>query len=94
MNKSFKLEREYFEREKISDLDKKLLISGLIGISPIPLIGEVGMYIFTDRLLRNYSSFSNWTARIISAPISLLIRLYGIYPLYENLYKSIEKIVT
>lgn len=73
--------------ETLSGLDKRLLVSGLAGISPIPVVGEIGMYFFIDSILENYSAFSSRVGKLIAIPAAILTRFYGVYPMYTALYK-------
>ena len=61
------------------EIDKGMLWKGIIGISPIPVVGEIGLsMLFYD--LFDKSSLSNF--KLASIPAALLTR----YVMYKDIY--------
>jgi hypothetical protein len=60
-------------------LEKKTLVKGALGISPIPVVGEVGLSMFFYDVLK---TSGNKGLEIVAVPAALLTR----FELYRSLY--------
>ena len=77
--------------EKLSTLD---LIVGAVGVSPIPVVGEICGTIFFSKILKNIPLGDHILTRIgIAAATTSLMRMQLYTSLYAQLYqKAIEYI--
>ena len=61
---------------------------GLLGVSPIPLLGEYGLYRFFDNVLE-HSLFSNSARKGIALCTSLITRVGIVYPIYSSVFNNL-----
>lgn len=69
-------------------LEKKVLIEGLFGILPIPVIGEIGLSMFFYDILKGKSSLKGLEYAGIPAALLTRFAMYqDIYmPIYERIF--------
>jgi hypothetical protein len=72
------------KRESPRGLDTKILVAGAIGISPIPIAGEIGLSYFLYKLLDEQEALP----KAVAIPAALLTRFVLYTELYIPIYKS------
>ena len=70
-------------RKSKDGLDTKTLVAGVIGVTPIPLIGEIGLAYFCYKMLESTPY------KLAGIPAALLTRLVMYQELYLPIYKAI-----
>ncbi|MGV8142844.1 MAG: hypothetical protein ACP5NS_04425 [Candidatus Pacearchaeota archaeon] len=75
-------------RKSKQGLDTMTLLAGAIGVSPIPVLGEIGLGYFFYKVLKNVEQTA--VPPLVAIPAALLTR-FSLYqqmyaPLYERLF--------
>ena len=74
-------------RKSAKGLDTKTLVAGIIGVSPIPIIGEIGLSYFMYEILDGAGQKA--IPPIAGIPAALLTRLAMYHEFYLPLYEKI-----
>lgn len=74
-------------RKSAKGLDTKDLVSGALGVLPIPIVGEVALSYFFYNILNNPNQ--KFIRPISGVPIALLTRLAMYHEFYLPLYEKI-----
>ena len=70
-----------------SNLEKRTLIKGLVGILPIPVVGEIGLSCFFYELMKGKSKMKLEYAGIPAAMLTRYAMWMDFYiPLYEKIF--------
>jgi hypothetical protein len=73
------------KRKSPQGLDTKALVAGAIGVSPIPIAGEIGLSYFFYKILEGQKALP----RAVAIPAAILTRV-GLYTgLYAPLYRAL-----